>query len=244
MKSGIYIIKCISNGVSYIGSAIDLDKRINQHKYALNRGDHKRKIQNAWNKYGEENFVFEILEYVEDVKELIKREQYYLNNILFAIEFILGQNNKFRQLAFNNNPTAESRLGSKSPPFTEEHKRKISEGVKKSYEGKRGEEKREKIRNGQKNRNNHTHSEESREKMSISHMGKKLSADTIAKMSKFQKGRKHSETHISNRATALRGKKRTEEQRKRMSEAQKGRIISEETKQKMREAHKKRRKII
>lgn len=77
--SGIYkITNCINNKV-YIGKSIDiLNRRWPYHKNLLNNGTHiNQHLQNAWNKYGEENFDFSII--LEcDKEELDKYEIYYI----------------------------------------------------------------------------------------------------------------------------------------------------------------------
>jgi group I intron endonuclease len=59
----IYRITNMANDKFYIGSADSFARREWQHKYALKRGVHKNPhLQAAWNKYGEEMFVFEVVE--------------------------------------------------------------------------------------------------------------------------------------------------------------------------------------
>ena len=61
--SGIYGIRNIINGMIYIGQSHNIHKRWIQHKYELNTQiHHNRKLQNAWNKYGENNFLFFVIE--------------------------------------------------------------------------------------------------------------------------------------------------------------------------------------
>lgn len=75
-KSGIYQIRNLIDNKVYIGSSLNLYKRIYYHIYKLNRNKHNNKhLQNAWNKYGEENFVFEILEFVVSNNELLKKKE-------------------------------------------------------------------------------------------------------------------------------------------------------------------------
>lgn len=60
--SCVYKIENAVTGDMYIGSTIDVVKRWRSHKSDLNSSrHHSRYLQNAWNKYGEENFVFTIL---------------------------------------------------------------------------------------------------------------------------------------------------------------------------------------
>lgn len=81
MKSGIYRIRNKINGHCYIGSAVVIKKRFNTHKHSLrNKKHHSIYLQRAWDKYGETNFSFEILENVEK-QFLIEKEQYYLNEL-------------------------------------------------------------------------------------------------------------------------------------------------------------------
>ena len=62
MKSGIYKITNIVNSKFYIGSTKDLNRRKKDHFRLLKKGiNHSIVLQNAVNKYGIENFKFEIL---------------------------------------------------------------------------------------------------------------------------------------------------------------------------------------
>lgn len=61
----IYRITNMANGKYYIGSAESFARREWQHRYDLKRGVHKNpRLQAAWNKYGADMFVFEVLEEV------------------------------------------------------------------------------------------------------------------------------------------------------------------------------------
>lgn len=75
----IYRITNMANDHFYIGSAESFERRTWQHKYALRRGEHKNpKLQAAWNKYGEEMFVFEVLEILQDGAHTLQIEDSYL----------------------------------------------------------------------------------------------------------------------------------------------------------------------
>lgn len=79
MDSCIYQIINLQNNKSYVGSCKDARKRWNSHKSKLNNNIHHSIIlQNAWNKYGAENFVFKIIEFCPTDK-CIEREQYYID---------------------------------------------------------------------------------------------------------------------------------------------------------------------
>lgn len=77
---GIYCIENMINHKKYIGQSVNIFSRWQQHKSELNRKKHcNSKLQNAWNKYGEENFNFYILEKC-NFSELDKKEQNYIKN--------------------------------------------------------------------------------------------------------------------------------------------------------------------
>ena len=60
---GIYCIENKINNNKYIGQAIDIYKRWHEHISDLKCGNHyNNHLQNAWNKYKEENFIFYIIE--------------------------------------------------------------------------------------------------------------------------------------------------------------------------------------
>jgi group I intron endonuclease len=76
----IYQITNMVNGKYYIGSAESFERRQWQHKNDLKRNAHKNpRLQAAWNKYGPEAFVFEILERVTLDKTAFDVENTYLH---------------------------------------------------------------------------------------------------------------------------------------------------------------------
>ena len=79
--SGIYQILNKINGKSYIGSSINIKSRFHDHLKNLRRNTHDNiHLQRSWNKHGECNFIFEMIEPVSSVKNLIAREQWWIDN--------------------------------------------------------------------------------------------------------------------------------------------------------------------
>lgn len=83
MTSVIYCILNLENGKHYVGSAVNFLKRRKVHCHLLRKGTHRNpKLQNAWRKYGESAFRFDILERVDDIAKLIEREQFWLDQTI------------------------------------------------------------------------------------------------------------------------------------------------------------------
>jgi len=90
IKSGIYKIKNIKNNEYYIGSTINLVRRWSQHKSRLKYNTHHSIIlQRAWNKYGKDSFIFEIIEEC-DPEFLFEKEQNYIDT--FNPKYNVGLN--------------------------------------------------------------------------------------------------------------------------------------------------------
>lgn len=80
-RCGIYMIVNLVNGNRYIGSSKNIQQRLQTHRSELRHQYHcNDHLQNAWNKYGEKNFDYSILEFCEeDIR--ISREQYYVDTL-------------------------------------------------------------------------------------------------------------------------------------------------------------------
>ena len=108
MKIGIYKIQSIRNFKVYIGSAINIQYRWKRHLSDLRKNKHHCiTLQRHYNKYGESDLLFEVIEYCKE-EELIKKEQSYLD---------------FFTKKFNICDVAGSCIGIKK---SEEFKKKIS----------------------------------------------------------------------------------------------------------------------
>lgn len=77
-ESGVYQIYNTKTNKRYIGSSLKVSRRWPQHLYLLRNGKHHSKhLQHAWDKYGEESFVFECLEYCSP-EQLLQLEHKYI----------------------------------------------------------------------------------------------------------------------------------------------------------------------
>lgn len=113
---GIYKIENLVNGAVYIGSAVNLSERHRLHRLTLHSGtNHNKHLQNAWNKYGENNFMFSIIEIVHHPHNLIQQEQLWMNYY------------DVMNVGYNLCPFAESQLGFK---HSEEAKKRMSDAKK------------------------------------------------------------------------------------------------------------------
>jgi len=77
----IYKITNLINGKFYIGSTLKFYDRVYGHKSsAKSQTHHNAILQRAFNKYGLENFIFEIVKICHE-EELIECEQWFVDNL-------------------------------------------------------------------------------------------------------------------------------------------------------------------
>lgn len=101
-QAGIYCIRNLVSGRHYVGSGKRISHRWKSHRHLLRDGrHHSRTLQRSWNKHGEEAFSFDVLELVDDLSQLVAREQFWIN-ALHAADPNRG---------FNVSPTAGNCLG-------------------------------------------------------------------------------------------------------------------------------------
>lgn len=78
-QCGIYSITNKLNGKRYIGQTYNFKYRWMRHRsYLKHNTEHNAHLQNAWNKYGSENFEFEIIENCP-FNQLDEREIFWIN---------------------------------------------------------------------------------------------------------------------------------------------------------------------
>lgn len=80
-KCGVYIIRNKLNNKFYIGSSKSILKRIQEHRCRFKKNDGINKhIQNAYNKYGESNFEYNVLD-ICTPDDKYDREQVFLSEL-------------------------------------------------------------------------------------------------------------------------------------------------------------------
>ena len=129
--SGIYKIVNKINGKYYVGSSKNIIKsRWKKHKYFVKNNKHWNvKFQNAWNKYGEDNFEWIIIETVNE-NQLLMIEQKYLD--IAKNEQDRCYNMVFEARGSFLSKEAKSKISkyNKTRVFTNETRNKISQAAK------------------------------------------------------------------------------------------------------------------
>lgn len=96
-RSGIYILHCKTR--SYVGSSKSLYDRLLEHRERLFGNKHSNDfLQKAFNKYGVNEFEYQILEYCNP-ENRIEREKYYIDPKYLGKHFTFYCNN---EVAFNS----------------------------------------------------------------------------------------------------------------------------------------------
>ena len=165
-KTCIYKIVHIPTQRCYVGHTTQgAQWRWYGHLYCLIRGTHLSKyMQNVWNKYGQDEFEFVLIEYC-DPKDRLVREQYWIDEL---------------DSVFNTAKVAGTTYGTKR---TVEVRKKFSEIQTKMQTAQRFLHTEE----AQKRHNEVMKTKEYREKMSKVMKGKKKSLETRRRMSETRK---------------------------------------------------------
>ena len=185
-ESGIYLITNIINLKKWVGQATNIKNRYNSHNGDFIMKRNSQHLQRAYEKYGAENFTFEILELCP-ISELGKREGYWMK----------FYNSLDRDKGYNIEETTEE--GGKI--FSQETRDKISKSGKGKVISEKQKRQISEFLKGNKHALGNKHTEEYKENMSErmsgdknpmfgvslngedhGMFGKKHSEDTIKKM--------------------------------------------------------------
>lgn len=248
----LYEIFNAQTGARYIGMTVNIKQRFGKHRVALRGGSHHcRHLQAAWDKYGEEVFVFRVTDVYDTLEELRLAEQ-------AALTAAVGGD-----LCYNHS------LGTYAPRHTAETRALIKERVGKALaEGRGGKfiptaETRQRMSEslkGNQNAKGHTRTEEHRQRLSEVNLGNqnflgkthgdearaKISAATKG-LPSHRKGQQMPEEFGRNISAGLKeyyaanphpmqGRVMSEETKAKLSAAKKGRTYSAEHREKIRQA--------
>jgi group I intron endonuclease len=130
---GVYVIRHLSSGRTYVGSTVDTHRRWRQHKASFLRGDHPAEyLMRTFRKYGADAFEFLLL---EETENLVERENHWIKvlnpefNVAPVAGSVLGikrsdETKKKMSLAFRGKPKdGSSRVGKK---LSESHRASLA----------------------------------------------------------------------------------------------------------------------
>ncbi len=213
----VYKITNTENNHRYVGSTTaGLRVRRGKHLWELkNNIHHNRHLQRAYNLYGKDKFVFEILEHVADVNTLLAREGHWTD--ILKPEYNIDLKHSalshigMKRTEETRRRISESQKGKKERPevverlrlrmlgrrLTEDQKRKQIESMKKSEKVKANLEKIRKERLGTK------YSEEHCNNISKALTGRKLSKEHVESIRKALTGKTQSKELVDRRIEPL-----------------------------------------
>lgn len=112
MSIGVYGIFCKANGRWYIGSSVRIKIRWRQHRNALVKNcHHSSKLQNAWNKYGEDVFQFSVLQTVKMSECLKTCEQAWIDKLNSYDDGFNSASSSFSPAGHKHSEEAKKRMG-------------------------------------------------------------------------------------------------------------------------------------
>ena len=172
-NSGVYSITNTVNGDFYVGSSVNLRKRLNRHRRGLIDNCHgNAHLQNAWNLYGENSFTFETI-LLCDKSMTLYYEQALLDGLMPAYNIAICATASMQGLQHSEETKRKigaTQTGELHPMFGKHHtaaaRALISEGGL-----------------GNKNALGGTRTEEQKRKISEALKGRVVSAETRALMS-------------------------------------------------------------
>lgn len=189
---GAYTVTCTVNNRRYAGSSGDVFGRWKHHRYLLRHGKHYRpEMQADWDLYGEDAFIFFLVEAHVEPTEWKLCEQELLDDA-----FAAGLAYNSAPSAFDNTGTVRSEehkqaisAANKGVPKTAGHRAKLSEAHLAYWDGREV-------------------TQEYRDQMAERARlgkGRPKSEETRRKMSEAQKGRQFTEEHLANLRAARKG---------------------------------------
>lgn len=180
------------------------------HFNSLRKGiHHNLYLQRSWNKYGEENFIFEILEKCEESILLLKEKEWILKQkVVYNSQAVNPETFKWRHTEETINKISLKRTGQKQSPETIAKKIAKQIGQKRSLETKKLMSIKAKERERKKKENGYIFSNEHKLKLREAAKRKPPCSDETKK--KISLG--------------LKNKPKSEEHKRKLSEKKKGKL--------------------
>lgn len=143
---GIYVIENLVNGKKYVGRTVNYNRRMYLHLHCLRAHRHPNTyLQKSWDKYGSENFKFELVEDITEWSKTQPREKIeaYLNSA--EKSYIKKFRSSEIEFGYNMSEGGDGAtlFGNRNPSFgkrkSDEVKQKISNTINKnkSHSGER-----------------------------------------------------------------------------------------------------------
>lgn len=155
MQPTIYCIENKINNKKYIGSTKSPQRRWYIHKYLLKKQKHPNiHLQFAWNKYGENAFVFSILETDFLLEDMLSKEKNYIDNFDTLNRqkgYNIAADTKSPMLGrqhtiISKNKMKEAKLGIKNNFYNRKHSQETIKILREQKKGKKlKEEHRQKV---------------------------------------------------------------------------------------------------
>jgi hypothetical protein len=96
---GVFLIRNNLNDKVFLAAGVDLRGLMNRHKFQLNNGNHANKqLQADWNKFGSNNFAFEI---VDELSPRAGAEVDYRAEVAFLEDLWLQKLKPFGERGYN-----------------------------------------------------------------------------------------------------------------------------------------------
>ena len=133
MAGGIYKIYSIATNESYYGSTNNFPRRFSEHKYLWRNGKGNKKIRLLIEKYGNDNFEFQILECCES-DEFEEKEKKYIEEDPRSLNvWVSPFSPKYSGSTFGDTMRGKKRKPFYRKPFSEETKKKMSDKAKERF---------------------------------------------------------------------------------------------------------------
>jgi group I intron endonuclease len=247
---GVYKIINTKTGKIYVGSSLDMHRRLQNHFRLLKRDRHHcDHLQSSFNKHGIKHFDIEVLEIIDisglDLedrdKALLSREQFWMDETKCYLS-ATGYNSSHEAGRISMTPEIRTKIGKGrlGKRHTDESKAKMADAnrgklhseetrlkMSRAHKGKPLSEEVKRKLSGRK------HSEESKEKISKAHKGKVVSEETRRKLAIASTGKKATSETKAKMSAAHSGRRHTEESKEKISKVHKGKVVSKETRHKL-----------